>query len=157
MDSFKQRQNDLLEPIYNSSVPIQDVVWKTFREWWTIEMGGKRGSGRSMLAAGHDYCTWNDPQGLGKKIGGMGNQICLVSLCNGKSTFIGYLIPKLSLQKNISSYICLCLPLDRTWHKINDPKVGLKWGFWEGEGWAWAKARTLLVINPPSAMWAWWA
>ena len=39
------------EPIYNSSVSIQDLAWKTSRERWTIETGGKRGSGRSVLVA----------------------------------------------------------------------------------------------------------
>ena len=34
---------------YNSSVPLQDVVWKT-SEQWMIEASGKRGSGKSMLA-----------------------------------------------------------------------------------------------------------
>ena len=43
-----------LEPIYNSSVPIQDVALKTFRERWTIERGVERGSGRSVLADRHD-------------------------------------------------------------------------------------------------------
>ena len=28
----EQRQDDHLEPIYNSSVPIQDVALKTYRE-----------------------------------------------------------------------------------------------------------------------------
>ena len=46
----EQRQDDQLEPIYNSSVPIQEVAFKTYRERWTIETGGKRGSGRSVLA-----------------------------------------------------------------------------------------------------------
>ena len=50
----EQRQDDQLEPIYNSSVPIQDVAFKTFREQWTIETGGERGSGRSVLAVQHD-------------------------------------------------------------------------------------------------------
>ena len=36
----KQRQDNQLEPIYNSSVLIQYIAWKTSREWWTIEMGG---------------------------------------------------------------------------------------------------------------------
>ncbi len=49
-----QRQDDQLESIYNSSVPIQDVAWKTSRERWTIEKSGGRGSGRSVLAARHD-------------------------------------------------------------------------------------------------------
>ena len=49
----KQRQNEQLEPIYNSSVLIQDVAWRTFRERWTIEMDGKRGSGKSVLATRH--------------------------------------------------------------------------------------------------------
>ena len=50
----EQRQDDQLEPIYNSSMLIQDVALKTYREQWTIETGGKRGSGRSVLAARHD-------------------------------------------------------------------------------------------------------
>ena len=50
----EQRQDDKLEPIYNSSVPIQDVALKTSLEQWTIETGDKRRSGRSLLAAWHD-------------------------------------------------------------------------------------------------------
>ena len=45
---------DELEPIYNSSVLIQDIALKTFWEQWTIETGGERGSGRSVLAEQHD-------------------------------------------------------------------------------------------------------
>ena len=47
----EQRQDDQLEPTNNSYVLIQDIVWKTSWEQWTLETGGKRGSGRSMLAA----------------------------------------------------------------------------------------------------------
>ena len=50
----EQRQEDQLEPIYNSSVPIQDVALKTYRELWTIERGGGRRSGKSTLAVRHD-------------------------------------------------------------------------------------------------------
>ena len=50
----EQRQNDQLEPIYNSSVLIQDIALKTSRKQWTIETGGERVSGRSVLAAWHD-------------------------------------------------------------------------------------------------------
>ena len=50
----EQRLDNQLEPTYNSSVPIQDVAWKTFRERWTVETGGERGSGRSVLAARHN-------------------------------------------------------------------------------------------------------
>ena len=49
----KQRQEDQLETIYNSPVPIQDIALKTSREQWTIESGGERGSGRSVLAVRH--------------------------------------------------------------------------------------------------------
>ena len=45
----EQRQDDELEPIYNSSVLIRDVALKTYQERWTIET-----SGRSMLMARHD-------------------------------------------------------------------------------------------------------
>ena len=51
----EQRQDDHLEPIYNSSVPIQDVTLKTYRKRWTIEKGGGRGSGKSAPAARHDH------------------------------------------------------------------------------------------------------
>ena len=50
----EQRQDDQLEPTYNSYVPIQDVALKTYRKGLTIETGGKRGSGRSALVAWHD-------------------------------------------------------------------------------------------------------
>ena len=50
----EQRLDDQLQPIYNSSVPIQNVAWKTYREQWTIETDGEKGSGRSVLAARHD-------------------------------------------------------------------------------------------------------
>ena len=50
----EQRQDDKLEPIYSSSVPIQDIALKTSREQWTIVAGGERGPGRSVLVARHD-------------------------------------------------------------------------------------------------------
>ena len=52
MDEHKQENQ--LEPTYNSSVPIQDLDLKTFREQWTIETDGEKGSGRSVVAARHD-------------------------------------------------------------------------------------------------------
>ena len=39
-----QRLADKLELINKNFVPIQDVAWKTYRERWTIETGGERGS-----------------------------------------------------------------------------------------------------------------
>ena len=50
----EQRQDDQLEPTYNSSVPIQDVALRTCHEQWTIEKGGGWGSERSALAVWHD-------------------------------------------------------------------------------------------------------
>ena len=50
----EQEQDDQLEPIYNSSVLIQDVAWKTCRERWTIGTRGRWGSGKPVLAACHD-------------------------------------------------------------------------------------------------------
>ena len=46
----EQRQDDQLQPIYHSSVPIQDVALKTYWERWMIETGDGRGLGRFMLA-----------------------------------------------------------------------------------------------------------
>ena len=53
-----------------------------------------------------------------------------------------------------------CLSPDRTWYKVNNPKVGLKWRL--GEGKVGHERRlelcwSMLVISPLSAMWAWWA
>ena len=50
----EQRQDDQLEPTYNSSVPIQDVALKTYQKRWTIEKSGVRGSGISLLMPRHD-------------------------------------------------------------------------------------------------------
>ena len=50
----EQKLADQLRPIYNSSVPIQNVAWKTCRERWTIETGSERGSGKFVLAVRHD-------------------------------------------------------------------------------------------------------
>ena len=50
----KQRLDDQLDPTYSSSVPIRDVVLKTCRKQWTIEKGGKKGSGISVLMVRHD-------------------------------------------------------------------------------------------------------
>ena len=47
----KQKQDDQLEPIYSSSVPIQDVALRTCWKQWTIKKSGKRGSGISVLMA----------------------------------------------------------------------------------------------------------
>ena len=51
------------EPIYNSSVLIKDVAWKTCRERWTIGTNGERVTGKSVLAARHNdddiYNGWN--------------------------------------------------------------------------------------------------
>ena len=49
-----QKQDDQLEPTYNSSVSIQDVALKTYQKQWMIGRGGKRGSGISVLMARHD-------------------------------------------------------------------------------------------------------
>ena len=54
-------------------------------------------------------------------------------------------------------FICLFLPPDSTWHKVNDLKVDYsvegKVGHdpWLEPCWA------MLVLGPLSAMWAWWA
>ena len=50
----EQRQVDQLESTYNSSVSIQDVALKTYRKRWTIEKGGEKGSGISVLMVRHD-------------------------------------------------------------------------------------------------------
>ena len=54
----EQRQDDQLEPIYNCSVPMQDIAFRTYRELWTIEKGGWKGSRRSVLTVLHDDDIW---------------------------------------------------------------------------------------------------
>ena len=49
-----QRQDDQLEPTYNSSVPIRDVALKTCRKQWSTEKGGEKRSEISVLMARHD-------------------------------------------------------------------------------------------------------
>ena len=50
----EQKQDNRQEPTYNSPVPIQDIALKTYRKRWTIEKGGRRGSGISVQMARHD-------------------------------------------------------------------------------------------------------
>ena len=50
----EQRQDDQLEPTYSSHVPMQNVTLKTYWKQWTIERGGERRSGISVLIARHD-------------------------------------------------------------------------------------------------------
>ena len=40
----EQSQDNQLKPTYSSSVPLRDVTLKIYREQWTIERGGERGS-----------------------------------------------------------------------------------------------------------------
>ena len=50
----KQKQDDQLEHTYSSYVRIRDVALKTSQRRWMIGRSGERGSGISLLAAGHD-------------------------------------------------------------------------------------------------------
>ena len=50
----EQRQDDQLETYIQQLCGIQNIALKTPLEQWTIRTGGKRGSGRSVLAARHD-------------------------------------------------------------------------------------------------------
>ena len=54
----EQRQDDSLETTYITSAPIQDVSLKTCWKQWTIEKGGERGSGISMLMARWWWWWW---------------------------------------------------------------------------------------------------
>ena len=50
----EQRQDVWLGPTCYSSVLIQDVAMKTYRKRWTMERGGGRGSGRTVLMVRHN-------------------------------------------------------------------------------------------------------
>ena len=54
LDMDDQRLDNRLEPIYSSLMPIQYVAWKTCRKWRMTEIGGKKESGKSVIAAEHD-------------------------------------------------------------------------------------------------------
>ena len=65
----EQRQDDQLEPIYKSSVPIQDEALENCRKQCTIEKGGEKRSGISVLIMQHDdddalHLALNNRQGL---------------------------------------------------------------------------------------------
>ena len=61
-------------------------------------------------------------------------------------------------------YICLCLPPDRTWHKVNDPKVDYSGDLGEGKvrheprlkpaGLCWSSAH-LVQCRPDEPSWSW--
>ena len=64
----EQRQDNQLEPTYNSSMPIRDVTLRTCRKRLTIEKSGVVGSGISVLMSQHnddddddDEVTNNNP------------------------------------------------------------------------------------------------
>ena len=60
----------------------------------------------------------------------------------------------------ILTYTCLCLLSDRTWHKVNVPKVDYSEDLEEGNVGHEPRLEpcwTMLVIGPLSAMCAWWA
>ena len=52
---------------------------------------------------------------------------------------------------------CRCLPPDRIWHKVNDPKGSFKWGFRGGHEPRLEPCWFVLLNDPLNAMWAWWA
>ena len=49
-----QRQDDQLEPTYNSSVPIRDVALRNCWKQWMIGRVDEKMSGISILIAGHE-------------------------------------------------------------------------------------------------------
>ena len=51
---YEQRLDDQLEPTYCSYVPTWDVALKICRKQWTIEKGGEKGSGISVLMTRYD-------------------------------------------------------------------------------------------------------
>ena len=50
----EQKQGDLLEPTYSSSMRIRDVALRICQKRWTIRRSGERGSGIFVLAARHE-------------------------------------------------------------------------------------------------------
>ena len=50
----EQVLDDQLDLIYNSCVQTQEVVKKTYRKRWTMEMNDKRELWKSVLKARHD-------------------------------------------------------------------------------------------------------
>ena len=81
--------DDQQEHIYNSSVLIQNVVWKICRERWTIETSRERDSGKSVLAVRHD--DDNDIYVYQQLL--FFNAISCLYIHIYISTIIGYLMP----------------------------------------------------------------
>ena len=82
--------DDQLEPTYSSTVPIRDVALRTYPKQWTIGRGGEKGSGISVLMAGHEErriyftkckCIWKKHKSISPLPPAMSKYLCrLVSL-----------------------------------------------------------------------------
>ena len=94
----EQRQDGQLELTYGSSVPIRDVSLKTCRKQWTIEKGGERGSGISVLAARCD----DDEQPVTESKNRINTHVCRSFL-----TF-PYFTPKASMNYPVSPLAVCC-------------------------------------------------
>ena len=54
----EQSMGDQPEAIYNRSVLIEDITWKTYQERSTIKAGGERVSVKSAPGTWHDDDIW---------------------------------------------------------------------------------------------------
>ena len=110
----EQKQDDPLEPTYNSFVPIRDISLKTCLKQWTKEKGGGRGSGISVLMARCDGDDNNDSL----------DQLCLFFLCRDVCNLLTFahrlevlavpvlaeIVTHLRIEQN-----CRCLTIPSVW------------------------------------------
>ena len=121
----EQKRDDQLEPIYNSSVPIQDVALKTPREQWTIETGVAR-------EAQGDPCWQRDMMMMIIK------RVSVWVLFNGISTSIDHLM--IERVRLVLSFVCLlgfrAWFFIRFWWKgwflLESSRFPQVWCFWRG-------------------------
>ena len=96
----EQKQDDQLEPTYNSSVRIRRVALTTCRKQWTMGSGGERGSEISVLMAQQDDDDDNE------------RYTCCVRTQRLKNYILELkrlLCISLSLSLYIYIYICKCV------------------------------------------------
>ena len=172
----EQKQDDQLEHTNSSYVRIQDVALKTGQRRWTIGRSGERGSGISVLTARHDdddddifvYNFSNTLSGGKTYLVAPGvvapGVVVLPWAIETVLSPLGWRLIRAGYRtyfhtlydEKIRKYacVCLCFPLDKAWHKVNDPKANYRGDL--GEGKVENEPRlepcwSLLLIDPLSA------
>ena len=117
----KQKQDGQLEHTYSSYVRIRDVALKTCQRRWMIGRSGERGSGISVLAAGHD--DDDDEFSLTSYVVMNWSEVIFINfMCinNKRNNFYLYIIKRVEIFfiKMMCIYlrVCLCIKAEESRH-----------------------------------------